>query len=180
MGVSQSFSVSRSGQDNRSLWIFAEDAGHPNYFKMFNLNSNSIQTTLDINAPTFVSLNLPANEYNFSTETITFNCSATNFDGLSNITLYGNWSGWHANKTNDVSGTSNSTTFTRNLSTGSYKWNCLVYDINGNYGWGDTNYTLIIDSTAPIITIVSPTNTSYNTNSIGLNVSADEIGRAHV
>jgi hypothetical protein len=71
---------------------------------------------------------------------------------LSNITLYGNWSGgWHANETTSITGTSNSTSLTKDLDNGSYIWNCLAYDNDSNFDWGDSNYTLIVDTTAPTV-----------------------------
>ncbi len=62
-------------------------------------------------------LNSPVDNYNISTENfVEFSCSATNVNGLNNITFYWNYSGtWLANGTNDVGGTSNSTIFNRSV-----------------------------------------------------------------
>ncbi len=99
-----------------------------------------------------VTLNFPQNNGNFS-YSITFNCSATSQPaGLSNITLYGNWSGrWESNGTNFVSGASNSTTFTRNLPQGRYLWNCLATDNLSQSNFSLSNRTINIDKTPPVI-----------------------------
>ena len=86
------------------------------------------------------------------TGTMTIKCNATDTDGdLANITLYHNMDGtWQASGTETLSGSSGSSTFTRNLSDfiGSNKfkdtritWNCLAYDSTGNSDLGDSNYT---------------------------------------
>jgi hypothetical protein len=111
-----------------------------------------------------VTLESPSNGTSTSNTTITFNCSTVDNAMLSNITLYGNWSaGWHANETVNISGTSNSTTFTKNLIDGSYVWNCLAYDNDSNSDWGNSNYTLTIDTTAPLVYLESPANNTVNT-----------------
>jgi hypothetical protein len=77
---------------------------------------------------------------------VTFNCSATDDKKLTNITLYGNWTGnWIANQTKSLTGTYNSTTFTKNLTNGVYKWNCLSYDNASQKDWGDSNRTIIVN-----------------------------------
>ncbi len=128
---------------------------------------------------TVVTLNSPANGNSTSSTSITFNCSAIDNSGLVNISLYGNWSdGWHLNETSNVTGTSNESTFIKNLSTGTYIWNCLAYDNDSNSDWGDSNYTLsITDAIAPNVTINTPGNTTYTNATITFNVTAvDETG----
>ena len=102
-----------------------------------------------------VSLSFPSdNNHSVSlTDNITFNCSAVNDVALSNITLYTNLnstSGWQVYQTNNVGGTSNSTTFTVNPSTligiytlkdSNFVWDCLAYDTDGNSEWASANYT---------------------------------------
>lgn len=46
-----SFSIPKINQDDRALWIYAEDDGHPGYFKVFNLNSDSRTNTANFNPP---------------------------------------------------------------------------------------------------------------------------------
>lgn len=77
---------------------------------------------------------------------ITFNCSATDETGLSNVSLYlsnNQSSAFSLNQTTNISGTSNSTNWTLDLNLGNYLWNCLAYDIAGASDWA-TNRTITI------------------------------------
>ncbi|MBI2129961.1 right-handed parallel beta-helix repeat-containing protein [Candidatus Woesearchaeota archaeon] len=131
-------STALSGQWNVTLnssanWFFGNSSGDRNF-----------TVAGDYVAP-IVTLNSPINYYNeTSTSTITFNCSATDNVNLTNITLYGNWSGWHANETKYVAGTSNSATFTKNLTNGTYTWNCLAFDNYSNSAFASANFTLSV------------------------------------
>ena len=120
--------------------------------------------------PTVVALNSPADNTYTNNPTQIFNCSAIDDLMLANITLYGSWSGgWHANETQDITGTANSTTFTKTLQDGTYVWNCLVYDNESNSDWYTSNYTLTIDTISPTMNITYPENTTYNTDVTQLN-----------
>jgi len=119
------------------------------YFERDNASSSlelydvSINYSIMNTAP-ITTLESPINNYNFSVQEITFVCSAFDNEELSNITLYGSWSeGWHANETKSLTGTSNSTTFTKTISNGTYTWNCLVYDSGGLNDWAN-NFTFTI------------------------------------
>ncbi|RLJ00711.1 MAG: hypothetical protein DRP06_01315 [Candidatus Aenigmatarchaeota archaeon] len=104
---------------------------------------------------TVVTLVSPINNHGTTESSITFNCSASDNSNLENITLWGDWSGWHANETVNISGTSNSTPFTKTLSEGIYTWNCIAYDNDSNSDWGNSNNTLTVDSTPPNVTVIS-------------------------
>ncbi len=125
-----------------------------------------------------VTLVSPLHNTHSSNSTQVFNCSANDDLMLANITLYGNWSGgWHANETKDVTGTSNSTTFTKTLSDGNYIWNCLVYDNDSNSAWFTSNYSLLIDSSYPLIDYTTGTaanNANLSQSSIYINTSVTE------
>jgi len=98
-----------------------------------------------------VTLNAPSNSYANTSNSVVFNCSATDDTGLTNITLYGNWTGsFAANVIVSVTGLSNSTTFTKTLVNNNiYLWNCLVGDDSGNSVFAPNNFTFILDNTAP-------------------------------
>ncbi|MBU0615911.1 MAG: hypothetical protein KJ601_07500, partial [Nanoarchaeota archaeon] len=67
-------------------------------------------------------------------------------------------------------------TFSMNLTNGDYIWNVNCTDEYDNVGSSEIyNFTLNYDWDAPKLTIVSPTATTYATNSIWFNVSADKI-----
>jgi hypothetical protein len=118
-----------------------------NTLTLANMNPGSIYGVLENNALPNVSLGSPTAGYNASKRRLTFNCSSDSINMLSNITLYGNFTGsWQANYTNSVGGPSNSTTFTLTLSYARYAWNCLAYDTLGRSAWAPANYTFTANS----------------------------------
>jgi len=127
--------------------------------------------------PPSVTLNLPVNNYNSSNATITFNCSAIDGDQLANLTLYGNWSGgWHANETNSITGTSNSTTFTKTLTEGIYEWNCRGCDNISNCSFAVSNYTFTIDTTSPTVDLDEPADNGWSSsNTISFKYTPSDI-----
>ncbi len=109
-----------------------------------------------------VTLNSPSNSSSDNSNSVVFNCSATDDLGLVNITLYGNWSGgWHANETANITGLSNSTTFTKTLiNNATYLWNCLAEDNDTNTDFGNSNFTFTLDNIIPsTVTNLSETST---------------------
>jgi hypothetical protein len=109
----------------------------------------TLEEATGIDNPPSVTLNSPTNQYSTQNQTIIFNCSASDDFNLINITLYGNWSGWHANETNS-SGINGNYLFTKTLPEGSYTWNCKACDNNSQCSFA-VNHTLTIDNTHPII-----------------------------
>ena len=64
--------------------------------------------------------------------------------------------------------------FTEN-GTYSYKWHSWGNGTSKNYNVSDTrSYSVNSDTTAPLITIISPLNTTYSISSINFNISANE------
>ena len=119
-------------------------------------------------------LNSPVNNYNSSTNTISFNCSASGIGGtqISNITFYF-WNGTGAvTLSNEIplTGTSNSTTYQNSFFTdGNWTWNCLAGGNDGTSDWGDANRTFTVDTTAPTVSITNPT--ANQIFSSGLNIA---------
>lgn len=124
-------------------------------------NDKHIFTFQDINNP-ISTLNLPINNANAGAAT-TLNCTASDNIAVANVSLYGNWSGgWHLNSTN-TSGINNTNyLFTANLPDGSYKWNCKVSDTTGNTAFDVSNFTFNVEATPPLISIIYPISTTYN------------------
>lgn len=121
-----------------------------------------------------VQLNTPSNGHLTTLTTIIFTCTAASPQPMVNITLYGNWSGgWHENETKPLTGTYNSTTFTKTLPLGTYKWNCLAFDSIPEFDWEDVNFTFTIrNATDDVYALgganVTVLNTSkYNGSDIG-------------
>jgi hypothetical protein len=69
---------------------------------------------------------------------------------------------WHAEDTNTITGTTDTTTFTINLADGDYKWNCLVYDEAGNSASAPSNYTFTVDTSAPPVYYILTTHVDGN------------------
>ncbi|MGC9058478.1 MAG: LamG-like jellyroll fold domain-containing protein, partial [Candidatus Nanoarchaeia archaeon] len=120
--------------------------------------SETRQVTIDTTAPN-ITLNSPNNGLVTGNATIIFNCSASDLTNLANITLWLNSTGsWQANETQAVSGTSNSTTFTKTFEEGTYLWSCSACDALGHCNNSFVeNRTFTIDLTAPLISYISPT-----------------------
>jgi hypothetical protein len=121
-----------------------------------NQNSSSLTFFVDSTPPT-VNLISPPNSTNTNNATVTFSCNITDAQ-ISNLTLYIWNSTQDLNYTNTtvLSGVSNSTNWTRTLSSGRYYWNCLGKDLLGNSAWSLQNNTILIDTLAPVIHLISP------------------------
>ncbi|HDK41960.1 MAG TPA: VCBS repeat-containing protein, partial [Candidatus Pacearchaeota archaeon] len=135
---------------------------------------NSIYSPFDYPHPLVsgipgVSLFSPLNMNSTTNTTVQFNASVIDSGTLSNMTLYGNWSGsWSANETISLSSTYNESSFTKTLSAGTYLWNVYSCDVDNNCDWGNLNYTLTItavDTTSPTVNLVSPANNTLETSS---------------
>ena len=126
---------------------------------------------LDLSAPNVTLENPKYNFFNDTNETnsITFNCSATDVASTANISLYisNNANGSLVlNKTVNLTGTYNYTNWTLNVPVGNYTFNCLVYDTVGFSNWSinrtfKLNYS---DITAPLFNITSPVNNTNTSN----------------
>lgn len=123
-----------------------------------------------------VTLNSPKNDSNLSSSIVNFNCSASSTTTLSNMTLYGDWSGsWAANQTENISGASNTSIFTESIPQGNYIWNCLATDTLGT-SLAPSNFTLNIDLTPPVISSLTLNETYLcgNSSQIKVNCSTSD------
>ncbi len=116
----------------------------------------------------------PVNGYEISSlgENISFNCTSYATEGLTNISLYitdNNNANFTLNRTSNISGISNSSGWTLELSEGTYTWGCLSFDSQNNSDWS-VNRTITPDQTSPSISILSPID-NFNTTNIELNVT---------
>jgi len=105
-----------------------------------------------------VTLNSPVESFASSSQTITFNATAEVQGGATivNMSLFHNGTGtFIRNETVALTGTINTTTFSKNFVDGTYLWGVESCNTDGNCGVS-TNRTFSIDSTAPLITISSP------------------------
>lgn len=123
---------------------------------------------------------LPLNGTTLGNLTWTFTCNvvADNTSTLSNVSLYGNWTGsWQLNETISVSGNVNRSQFTKTFldSSASYLWNCEARDNSGASAFFDTNYTFNVDRTPPLISLNNPVGTLSDVTPI-IDVNISEIG----
>jgi len=85
-----------------------------------------------------------------------FSCSIKSEENynLTNVTFYlwnstGNLTG---NETKNISGTENSSTFNYTFQNeGAYSWNCLGANNGTNSSWGENNFSIIYDTSPPLI-----------------------------
>ncbi|MFH1431708.1 MAG: hypothetical protein ABIG84_00630, partial [archaeon] len=122
-----------------------------------------------------VTLNTPQNNNVTNNASVTFNCSASTSNNLTNITLYTNQSSWSAKNSTNITGTTNSSQWVNTLADGTYIWNCRAYDDTGNSSFAISNYTLTIDTIAPFVQIILPANTTYNSATRTLNYTATDL-----
>lgn len=101
----------------------------------------------DTSAPN-VTLISPVNNTNSTSASNIFSCNATAASTLSNATLWSNFTGtWQANETKSASGTSDSESFTKALTNGSYIWNCRWCITANNCSFASANWTINISIT---------------------------------
>jgi len=124
---------------------------------------------------------VPNDETNTTTLSHTFQCNSTaTGTTLGNVTL-NIWEGNTVINTSfaTITGVANTTNFTYDFTSdgdATYKWNCLVHNTGGDVvDWADANRTLRIDTTAPSLTLVLPTNNDImNGGTADLNFSVSD------
>ena len=129
-------------------------------------NSSIYQFTISTSFP---AVNLVTQNNKYFNTTI-FNLTFNGYDGetLKNCSLWTNVTGvWGINQTNISTPNSQNINFSMNLSTNNiYKWNVQCYDQSDNPSFTGANYTFIIDTIPPIISITEPSGTKNSRNNI--------------
>jgi len=117
-----------------------------------NANSASVTFTVSYESPV-ITLDYPTDSLYLDSQTVYFNGTATDPNGVDSCQLYGNWTDtWHSNKTITpiTSGVQFSTSQT--INDGTYKYNLYCNDTSGTAGFNSTtNLTFTVDSTLPYI-----------------------------
>jgi len=112
-----------------------------------------VADNLSLNSPPNATLISPQN--NTFVNAVNLTCSASDLDSnLVNTTLYGNWTGWHANETVEISGDQSNVSFIKNITDGSYRWTCIVQDNLSISSENIHNYTFHLDQTLPNISSI--------------------------
>jgi len=130
---------------NHNLTVFANDSAG-------NIGSSMVNFTIDTTAST-ITIDLPIEGYNYNTDTIALNVSADE-----SVT----WQ-YSINGTANVTFTSNTTL--NNLPDGNHNVTVYGNDLAGNIGSAMVNFT--IDTINPIITIITPKESSQANRSCG-------------
>jgi hypothetical protein len=114
-------------------------------------------------------INSPVDNYNSSSQTNNFNCSSQGTN-LANVSIWTNSSGsWEVNKTESISGSTNSTILSVTMPDGDFLWTCQTCDTYG-CNFATTNRTIHIDTVDPSFDITYPVNdTIYNVDVNELN-----------
>ncbi|MCK4319136.1 right-handed parallel beta-helix repeat-containing protein, partial [Candidatus Micrarchaeota archaeon] len=121
-----------------------------------------VSFAIDITQPN-VTLVSPAPNYTTSALypiNIIFECNATDNRELRNISLYitnSSNQSFSLNQTTAILGVSNSSSWTLELVSGNYTWNCIAYDTAGNSDWGDKNRTVTINAIPILVNFTPPT-----------------------
>src|SRR3989338_6702760 len=123
-------------------------------------------TTADWTEPS-ITLNNPIDLFNTSNFIVSFNATVYDIINLSNVSLYGNWSGAFSLNSTNASGFNNTDyLFNVNLTSngdGTYKWLINACDNLSNCV-NTSARTFTIDTTAPVVSLSSPANDSWQNN----------------
>ncbi|MFH1850074.1 MAG: hypothetical protein ABH879_07895, partial [archaeon] len=123
-------------------------------------NSTFITIGID-NRPPRISLGGPDDGHNFSKIAANFTFTATDLN-LDTCVLYHNDSGWSANESNATLYSGSQSRFGVTLGEGYFIWNVWCNDTEGNSLFNDTNYSLTLDVTPPVIRLAAPADSSWS------------------
>jgi|GEM_PF-3542028 len=173
-------SLANFPQNNRTVWnVLACDFAGNCAFAASNRTF-----IVDLTAPNVTAVNSPANNYNSSSQPITFSVTATDNAQLANVSIFTSLSNstglWARNATNSsLSAIQNNTPILVTVSSipanVSFTWVAEACDVAGNCAQYNANRTAIVDLTAPNITVVNSPSNNYNSSSQSITFSATVI-----
>jgi hypothetical protein len=157
------------GQHNLTIW--ANDS-------LDNNGSSSLTFTIDTTIPNGTLIAPGDNTYNTTNATQNFTINLTDNLGVKNATLYlYNSSGSLISKLTTILSESVLSSYIGTIVTladGVYTWFYKLFDWAGN-SFTTANYTVTVDASYPSLTIISPTNNTYTTNSnLDINYTASD------
>ncbi|MFP4112521.1 MAG: hypothetical protein ACLFUO_05980, partial [Candidatus Woesearchaeota archaeon] len=97
----------------------------------------------DILSPT-INLIYPEDNMTLLNESLNFSVFVSDNNTINNVSLFGNWTGWHLNETN-TSGVDGFYLFSKNLTNGSYYWNIYACDNNSNCAFALQNQSFVVE-----------------------------------
>ena len=112
-----------------------------------------------------ITLNAPVDTFNSTSQSITFNATVVDNSGVQNVTLFIDGT---LNETNS-SGVNGTYIFERNISDGNHNWS--IGAVNDGDETSNSSVRTFSINTTPIIIVISPTNTTFNTSTIFFNAS---------
>jgi hypothetical protein len=162
----------------------ALDANSVYYWKViaydiFGNSRNSTSTFRYVNdriSPT-VTLNSPQNNGFLTNSLATFTYTPNDANNIASCRLYGNFSGtWQLVQTNTTITKATTNFFIQTIPEGPSIWNVQCFDLANNSAFATSNRTVILDTTGPVITLVSPANNSLinNTNIVKFTANAND------
>lgn len=93
-----------------------------------------------------VTLNAPADNNESINPVITFNCTAYDDINLTNVTLFHNYTAWHANETNHTGINDSHNIFIKNFPNTTLVWNCYACDNSSNCAFATANRTVAVNT----------------------------------
>jgi hypothetical protein len=110
-----------------------------------------------------VTLNAPADASTDNDGVFDLNCTSSDNINLTNVTLYHNWTSWHANSTNSSGYNATDYLFNYNITNcTTLMWNCYACDNSSNCAFAAANYTLEVNVSCCVESLV---NTSWTLGS---------------
>lgn len=161
------FNVTRD--DSYILTLYANDS-------LGNLNS--INRSFSVSTTIAVSLEAPLDNVWLIYNSMRFNYTVNSAASINNCSLWINSTGsWRVNQTNSsVNSTGGINSFSLNLQDGSYIWNVFCSDTYSAFALN--NYTLNIDSIAPLITLTQHSGAETSQTGIPLTFSVNDTNLA--
>lgn len=160
-----------NGDSNVTIYINATGGTAGNYNRYVSSEAAGNIPYLNVTlGGGIVTLNSPSNNSFTSSNLLTTNATGTSGASIVNTTRYiwySNGTLLLTNTTTGLSGTTSTNTFTSYLPSRTYLWNQQYCDLSGSCGFAQNNFTVTIDSIAPVVNILIGNGTqNYGTLSV--------------
>lgn len=145
------------------LYLFSNDSfGH----------LGSSQQSFSVSTTLAVSLEDPTSGIWLSNNSVVFNYTVDTATDIYNCYLYGTWNGgWHANQTNatTVNTSGGANLFSVEIEDGDYVWNVHCQGFYSSFAF--SNFSLHVDTTTPVVTMMYPQENETYTRNVSMNFS---------
>jgi hypothetical protein len=169
--------ISQGSDGTYTVYMWANDSVN-------NVASTQAVWTVSTDAPATTTY-IPADlSWHNNGANFYFNFTSQDGNGIDTCELWGNWTGtWHKNQSKQFSGDTSVNIsegfFIQNISDGYYIWNVWCNDTAtpNKASFATLNKTFGVDSILPSLTLFTPQNITYTTNTLYLNYSASDLNR---